>query len=111
MKIDMQRMGSVTVLSPRSAITQGEVDDFANVLEENRRKTNGRMVLEFSQVPFLDSRGVEVLWDLKDRQRESGQTTKIAAVPELCREIFELTGIAPHLDIFDSAESAVRSFL
>ena len=69
------------------------------------------MVLEFSQVSYLDSRGLEALWELVDRQREASQTTKLAAVPELCREIFELTGMAEHLDLFDSPESAVRSFM
>ena len=68
-------------------------------------------VLEFSQVPFMDSRGLETLLDLADRQQESGLTTKVAGVPELCREIFELTGVSQRLDLFDSAESAVRSFL
>ncbi len=111
MKIDVQKMGSVMVLSPRAAIAGGEVDEFAHILEDYRRKTNGRVVVECSQIPFLDSRGIEALWDLADRQRKSGQTAKLAAVPELCREIFELTGISPHLDLFDSAESAVRSFL
>lgn len=111
MKIDNHRMGSVTILSPRGAVAQDDADDFAQNVEEHRNRTNGRMVLDFSQVSFLDSRGVEVLWDLADRQREAGQTTKIAAVPELCREIFELTGIAKHLDLFDAPESAVKSFL
>jgi anti-anti-sigma factor len=110
-KIEVQKMGSVTVLTPRAAVSGGEVDDFISAVEEYRRKTNGRIVLECSQMPFLDSRGIEALWDLADRQREGGQPTKLAAVPELCREILELTGIAPHLDLFDSAESAVRSFL
>lgn len=104
-------MGSVTVLSPRAAISQGEAQEFAGIIDDFRRKTNGRMVLEFSQVPFVDSVGLEALWDFADRQRENGQTAKLAAVPELCREIFEITGVAPHLDLFDSAESAVRSFL
>ena len=111
MRIDNQRMGSVTVLAPRGAIAQDDADVFAGSIEEHRNKTNGRMVLDFSQVSFLDSRGLEVLWDLADRQREAGQTTKLAAVPELCREIFELTGIAEALDLFDSPESAVKSFL
>ena len=111
MKIDNQRMGSVTVLAPRGAIAQDDVDAFADCVEEHRNKTNGRMVMDFSRVSFLDSRGIEVLWDLADRQREAGQTTKVAAVPELCREILELTGIAGQLDLFDSPESAVKSFL
>ncbi len=111
MKVDISRLGSLTVLSPRGAIASAEVDEFADCIETHRRKTNGRFVLDFSQVSFLDSRGVEILWDLADRQREGGQTIKLATVPELCREIFELTGIAEQLDIFDSPESAVKSFL
>lgn len=111
MKIDIDRMGSVTVLSPRSAISQDDVQDFVNTVEDSLQSSNGRLVLEFSQVTFMDSQGVEALWDLVDRQREAGQSAKIAAVPEICREIFELTGIGEQIDMFDSAESAVRSFI
>jgi anti-anti-sigma factor len=111
MKIDVLRMGSVTVVSPRGAIAQDDVDEFAATAENVRKKTNGRMVIELSQVPYFDSRGIEVLWDLADQQREAGHPMRIAAVPELCREIFELTQLSAHLDMFDSPESAVRSLL
>lgn len=111
MKVDIQKLGSVTVLSPRGAISQEESEKLEQLLEEHRNRTNGRLVLEWSQVPVVDSRAVEVLWDYADRQRATGQTAKIAAVPELCREIFELTGVAGSLDLYDSAESAVRSFI
>jgi anti-anti-sigma factor len=111
MKIDIHRLGSVTVISPRAAIAQDDVGDFAQAVEEQLFKNHGRIVLEFSQVPYLDSRGVEALWDLADRQREAGQSLRIAAVPELCREVLELTQVAEHLDLFDSPENAVRSFL
>lgn len=111
MKVDIQKLGSVTVLSPRGAVTHEETEKFEQLLEDHRVRTNGRLVLEMSQVPVLDSRAVEVLWDYADRQRVAGQVAKLAAVTELCREIFELTGVAPHLDMYDSSESAVRSFI
>jgi anti-anti-sigma factor len=111
MKIDLQKLGSVTVLSPRGAITQDEAERFEQLLEHHRGRTNGRLVLEFSQVPVMDSRAVEVLWDFADRQRAAGLAAKLAAVTELCREIFELTGVAQQLDLYDSSESAVRSFI
>lgn len=111
MKVDIQKLGSITVLSPRGAISQDESEKFERLLEEHRNRTNGRLVLEMSQVPVMDSRAVEVLWDFADRQRAAGQAAKLAAIPELCREIFELTGVAQHLDLYDSSESAVRSFI
>jgi anti-anti-sigma factor len=110
-KVDVQKLGSVTVLSPRGAISQEDAEKFERLLEEHRGRSNGRLVLEFSQVPVVDSRAVEVLWDFADRQLATGQTARMAAVTELCREIFELTGVAQHLDLYDSSESAVRSFL
>ena len=111
MKINTNRIGSVTVLNPHGAIAQDDVEEFSQLIEECRQKSNGRFVIEFSDVSFLDSRGLEALWDLADRQRESGQTAKLSGVPELCREIFELTDMSKHLDLFDTAENAVRSFL
>jgi len=111
MKMDVARIGSVSVLSPRGPIAQADAQEFGQQVQDLRVKTNGRMVLEFSQVAYMDSEGIEVLWDLADMQREGGKTIKMAAVPQLCRETFELTGIAGQIDLFDSAESAVRSFL
>ncbi|MHC4441815.1 MAG: STAS domain-containing protein [Planctomycetota bacterium] len=111
MKIESQRIGSVAVLTPYGAIAQDEVEEFCQTVEEHREKSNGRFVLEFSEVSYLDSRGLEALWDLADRQRENGQTVKLAGIGELCREIFELTGMSGQLDMFDTAENAVRSFL
>lgn len=99
------------MLAPRGSVTHDESEKFESLLEDHRNRTNGRLVLELSQVPALDSRAVEALWDFADRQRSAGQTAKLAAVTELCREILELTGVAPHLDMYDSSESAVRSFI
>lgn len=104
-------MGSVGVLVPHGAIAQDEVNDFARAFEEYRRRSNGRVVLDFGNITFLDSAGLETLWDFADRQRDAGQSLKVAAIPELCREILELTGVSDELDLFDSTESAVRSFM
>ena len=111
MKIDVRQMGSVTVLSPHGAIAQDDVDEFTQAVEEHRCGTNGRLVLDLANVAFLDSRGVEALWDFSDAQQHGGQTARLATVPELCREILELAGLAEQVDIFDSSESAVRSFV
>jgi stage II sporulation protein AA (anti-sigma F factor antagonist) len=111
MKINIELMGSVTVVAPCGAITQEEVNQVASTLEEQRLRTNGRLVMDFSNVPFLDSQGVEAVWDFSDQQRQRGQSAKLASVPELCREILELTGLVEQLDVFDSTESAVRSFV
>lgn len=111
MKVDIQKLGSVTVLSPRGAVSHDDAEKFEKLLEEHRNRSNGRIVLELSQVPVMDSRAIEILWDFADRQLATGQTARMAAVPELCREIFELTGVAAQLDMYDSSESAVRSFL
>ena len=111
MKIDNDRIGSVTVLLPHGAIALDDVEEFAQAIEEQRQKTNGRFVIELTNVPFIDSQGLETLWDIADYQREGGKTIKLSGIQEVCREIFELTGMSEHLDLFDTSENAVRSFL
>lgn len=110
MKIDVRQMGSVTVIAPQGPIAQDDVKDFVRTTTEQREATGGRLVLDFAKVAFLDSAGVEAVWDLSDHLQESGRAAKLAGLPEICREILELTGLARDLDLFDTTESAVKSF-
>lgn len=111
MKINVSQMGSVTVISPQGALAQDDVEEFVRVLATHLQRTKGRLIIDMEGVSFLDSNGVEAIWDFADRLHEAGHTTKLASVPELCREILELTSVSDHLDIYDTCESAVRSFV
>lgn len=111
MKIDRLKIGSVGVIAPHGAITQAEADELTAAIETARQPSAGRVVLDMSDVPFADSRGLETLLDFADRQRSAGQAAKMAGLGETCREIFDLTDLLGKFEMFDSVDCAVRSFL
>ncbi|HSW47084.1 MAG TPA: STAS domain-containing protein [Phycisphaerae bacterium] len=111
MKIDRLRVGSVGVVAPHGAITQAEADELVAAIESTRQSAAGRIVLDMSDVPYADSRILETMLDFADRQRSDGQAAKLAGLTETCREILDLTELLGEFEVFDSVDSAVRSFL
>ena len=76
-----------------------------------RVKSLGRLVLDASNIPFIDSRGLEVLVEVSQQLTQTGQVLKIAGVNDVLREVFELTELTCEFEHFTDVNSAVRSFL
>ncbi len=111
MQIETQRKGAVTVIEPRGAIIQDDADQFGKQLEETVRTSLGRLLVDVTNVPFVDSRGLEVLADAAAALEETGQTLRIAGANETLRTVLELTELHDRFDHYQDVNSAVRSFL
>ena len=103
--------GAVTVLKPVGPVTAADADALLERAADIFAKSRGRFVLDASGIPFVDSRGIEVLVDVTERLAESGRSLKVCAPPETLREVLELTGWATSFEFFDDVQVAVRSFL
>ena len=68
MEIQEQRQGVVLVLKPIGPLTQADADQLRTRVQEAMAATLGRCVLDASAIPYLDSRGIEVLVDLTEVQ-------------------------------------------
>ena len=111
LEIDERRHGAVTVLRPGGSVSG---DDGAALLEricDAAGRSLGRIVLDASATPFVDSAGLEALLDAADHMAESGQSLKLCAVNETLREVLALTGLARRFEHYEDVQSAVRSFL
>ncbi len=111
MEIKEQKHGAVTALKPRGPIIEDDADRLKHLLLEVRNRSLGRLVLDLSAVPFVDSRGLEALLDVTDELAKSGQALKLCGENELMREVLELTDLASMFEHFDDVNSGVRSFL
>lgn len=111
MRIDEQTHGAVTVVRPRGPISQGEADGFGLAVRNAAARSLGRMVVDATDVPYVDSKGLECILDLADEFGENGQTLKFCGVCETVREAMDLTEILAAVEQFEDVSSAVRSFL
>ena len=110
MKIDVQLHGSVSVLVPHGPLAGDELEDFREALSVAIDQKSGRVVLDLNDVPYLDSPGIEALLDLCTGQQAASARPRLAQLGETCREALDLTDALNRLTVFDTVESAIRSY-
>ena len=111
MEIHEQRQGAVTVIKPKGALCASDADQFKQRVQGTLERTLGRFVIDVSEVPYLDSRGLEVLKETTDELAASGRALRLCAANETVREVLELTDLSQYFEYYQDANSAVRSFL
>jgi anti-sigma B factor antagonist len=111
MEIDEQTKGAVKVLKPRGPLCQSDAEQFRRKAAETAARNMGRLVIDASTIPFVDSRGLEVLVELGDELGQTGMALKLCATTETVREVLDLTDIASLFEYYEDVGTAVRSFL
>ena len=111
MEISTQRQGAVSVVKPQGALLQAEAEQVKTTLLQTASANLGRVVLDMEAIPFVDSRGLEVLVEVSEELSEGGQVLKLCGANKTVREVLEITELAAQFEYFEDASSAARSFL
>jgi anti-anti-sigma factor len=69
-----------------------------------------KFIADFSDLRYVNSRGLEVLLYFHKVTKERMGFFKIAAVNDNVKEIIDIVGADSYLEIFDTVEDAVSSF-
>jgi anti-anti-sigma factor len=109
--LQTQEYGAVTVVKPDKPLTSTDADKFKEKVLETIRKTLGRVILDVSAVSYVDSKGLEVLFDITQQLSQRGCALKLCGANETLRQVLLLTGLSSQFEHFDDANSAIRSFL
>lgn len=111
MDIEQERQGAVTVLKPKGPLVGDDAEEFKNHLAEAFSSSLGRFVVDAAGIPFVDSRGLEVLADSAGELAHSGRTLKLCGVGETLREVLDLTGLDSLFELYEDVNTGARSFL
>ena len=111
MEIVKHQNGAVTVLKPVGPLGEADAEEVKKRMLDERARNLGRLVVDASAIPFIDSRGLEVLVEVAEELARGGQALKLCGANEVMREVFELTEVAALFEQFPDVNSAVRSFL
>lgn len=112
MRIEQHKHGAVTVLKPRGPVTSKEEADRLRAEGfDTLGRTLGRFVLDASDMPFVDSNGLEALVDLTQELGAGGRSLCLCGVGETLREVLSVTELTPMFSLHEDVQTAVRSFL
>jgi anti-sigma B factor antagonist len=70
-----------------------------------------QVIVDLSDVPFVDSSGLAALVSGLKSTRQAGGTLKLAGLGEQARTVFRLTMLERVFEIYADAEAALASFL
>ncbi len=111
MKIEQIRQGSVEVVTVVDTVTEDEAEELRTVVESAVHANAGRVILNMTRTPYVDSRGLEALLACAESCRLSGRRLKLVGAADTLREIFEITDLEPHFEFFPDIEHAIRSYV
>lgn len=87
-----------------------EALEFKDVLQLDLARNFKKVVIDLRQCEFIDSTFLGVIVFIKKKIYESGGDVRIVKSPSNVRTIMEKVGTIRFFNIYDSIESAVRSF-
>jgi anti-anti-sigma factor len=110
MKIPWQIYQDVTVVELRGDVDQESAEPLRNAITEIIAGPRTGIVLNLSDVDFIDSQGLELLLWVTDYCRHHRVPLRLAGLAENCVKILEITRLQDEFDCYAELTEAVKSF-
>lgn len=107
---ESSRQGAVDLVAGKVPLDRSTAPQLGELLQASLERGQPRVVLNLAHVPLIDSAGLDLLLDYRDKYRVRGGSLKLATPSALCRDILRITGVAAQLEIHEDALAAVGSF-
>ena len=106
----MHTSGPVIVMQVPVQLNHAEVKSFLEELQPLLEGDRPRIVLDCSQVRYVDSAGIEMLLSCMEQAMKRNGDLKLAAVSPELAVILELMRVDRLFEVLDTTEAAVQSF-
>ena len=107
---EMEKHGAVNVICGDAPLNVDAIDRLTELLEESLGGGQPRLVVDLTKVPLMDSAGIELLLDYRDRCQQCGGDLKLAAPNRLCEDVLFVTGTDQEIEVIPETLRAVGSF-
>lgn len=109
MAIGYDQYNQTGVLTPRGDLTMRDADDLAQLAEVAGAAEAADLVIDFSNVRYLDSQGLQALAAAARRCADRRGRLKLAGVAPHCRKILHITRLDHRFECFADVPAALRA--
>jgi len=95
------------VVTLKGPLTAGNGDVFRNAMR--REDSSPTLILDFSEVPYIDSAGLGLLVSAYVSRQKAGRRTVLSGINARVQKLFEITRVNDLFLIFSSPEEAVAA--
>ena len=110
-KIDTRKVGDVTVVDVSGRITLGEGSSaMRDILRELTAQGNKKILLNLSEVSYIDSSGIGELVSGFTSVANAGGTLKLLGLTKRVKDLLQITKLYTVFDVHEEEAHAIRSF-
>lgn len=111
MDIEVRTLGQVKLVKLRGKLNMGDpVDRFRQTLDELLGSGDTRIVLDLSEVPWIDSSGIGLLVKILTSAKQRGGSVKLLNPSKFTVQTLKMICLLDLFEIFDDQQEAVDSF-
>ena len=111
MQIATSKIGFINVIAPSTPLIEAHVNSLNQAIQDSLKNGEAKILLDFSGVSHIDSRGLELLLDNFEEVKKVGGDLKLCNVNQLCRDIFIATRMSSFLEMYKTPEEAAQSYI
>ncbi len=111
MNIAEEKKGDITICSLSGEINITTSPQLRKTFESFVSSNVTKIVIDFSQVSYIDSSGLATFIELLQRLKKIGGNFCICSMSQKVKNIFEVTKLHKLFTLFDTREEAINNFL
>jgi anti-anti-sigma factor len=101
-RIDSRDQDGVTHVALAGEFDLAAIEEFESAIEQLEADQPAAMVIDLSELRFMDSSGLRALVMADQRAREAGRRLAIVPGRSTIRRVFEITQLDDRLDLIES---------
>jgi anti-sigma B factor antagonist len=105
-ELNVETVEGALIVRPRGEIDLGRSPSLRQQLTEAMSRKFNRMVIDLSDVPYMDSSGVATLVEAMQQSRRSGSKLVLCGMQDKVRSIFEIARLDTVFTIVADCEEA-----
>lgn len=110
LRLNTRTLDGVSVVDCSGRIVFGDETTLLRDRVKELLTTNSRIVLNLSDVNYIDSGGLGMLVGLYTSARAAGGDAKLAGLTRRVKDLLQVTKLLTVFEVFDTVEQAVASF-
>jgi anti-sigma B factor antagonist len=110
MNVFCERVDNCTVVTVEGDLAVPDSDRFRDFLMQRVETGSCELLLDFSEVPYIDSSGISTLLVLLQAARRQGGDIRLVGVNDRIQELFKQVGLKHVFRGFDTRDEGIASF-
>jgi len=110
MNITEREQDGVTIYSIEGRVDSEGAVDLDMALQAATADGRNKMVLEMSEVRYINSAGLRTLADILTQNQKAGGDLKLVSLHPKVRRVFQIIGFERFFNIYESIDEAVTAF-